>query len=219
MKIFAARRLCVLLFAVAAFASQSWASEECDEPRVKFGEVMAGLQAGFTGGTVNDNTLPSGFFMGVSGVDQRGFIDAETGSGWKCDDDWGLISGWLGARIGPLWWGGNRTRREALQVAETRIPVVRIEIDGEALEVVATNAKLGILPLQPPFNGGPAAMKSWGAFLEPNSLEPGLHTAVLIYGEDINCKPFPPASGGLCDGIPDMWWPYTVIFEVIVDED
>ncbi len=101
-------RLCIL---VLVFASHASLAQDCDNPSVKFGEVMAGLQAGFTGGSVNENTLPSGFFLGVSGVDQRGFIDPESGSGWKCDSDWGLVSAWVGIAFPTD--ANTRTRRQA----------------------------------------------------------------------------------------------------------
>jgi len=180
-------------FEVYAKWSQGTLAQDCSKPMVSFGEVMAGLQAGFTGGTVSDGTLPSGFYLGVSGIGQRGFIDPESGSGWKCDSDWGLVSAWLGIRFGE-----HRSRRAAREGAGTLFPVVRIEVDGGEPEVLETNAKLGILPIQQ--GGGDAAMKSWGAFLEPNSLAPGFHTVEIFFGIDRDCLPI---GIGVCDGVVD----------------
>ena len=197
-------------FEVYAKWSQGTLAQDCSKPMVSFGEVMAGLQAGFTGGTVSHGTLPSGFYLGVSGIDQRGFIDPESGSGWKCDSDWGLVSAWLGISYpGP----GNRTRQEAREAAGTVFPVVRIVVNGGEPDVVETNAKFGILPIHR--GGGDAAMKSWGAFLEPNSLAPGFHTAEVFFGLDLNCLPF---GTGECDGIVDLEIPTGPIsFEVFAN--
>ena len=109
----------LLIVSSTAFAN------DCDNPKVSFGEVMSGLQAGFTGGAANENTQPYGFYAGVSGIDQRGFVDPESGTGWKCDGDWGLVTAWLGTGYGP-----NRTRKVARELAESFILNVRIEVDG-----------------------------------------------------------------------------------------
>lgn len=195
-------------FEVYAKWSQGTLAQDCSKPMVSFGEVMAGLQAGFTGGTVSDGTLPSGFYLGVSGIGQRGFIDPESGSGWKCDSDWGLVSAWLG-----IGFGEHRSRRVAREGAGTLFPVVRIVVDGGEPDVVETNAKLGILPIQ--FGAGDAAMKSWGAFLEPNSLAPGFHTAEIFFGIDRDCLPF---GIGECDGVVDGEIPTGLIsFEVFAN--
>jgi hypothetical protein len=208
-------RLSVL---VLIFASHASLAQDCTAPVVKFGEVMSGLQAGFTGGTVNENTLPSGFFFGVSGIDQRGFIDPESGSGWKCDSDWGLVSAWA-ANTYPT--GANtRTRRQARENTETFFLVVRIEVNGEDQDVIEPNSKFGSLPIH--IGSSDAALKSWGAFLEPKSLAPGFHTAEAFFGLDFDCLPLlgnsegdPP---GECDGIVDDEFSAGLVnFEVFAD--
>jgi hypothetical protein len=195
-------------YEVYAKWSQGSLAQDCSKPMVSFGEVMAGLQAGFTGGAVSDGTLPSGLYLGVSGIDQRGFIDPESGSGWKCDSDWGLVSAWLGIRFGE-----NLSRQAAREAAGAFVPVVRIAVDGDEPEVIETNVKLGVLPIQ---NGGAdAAMKSWGVFLEPNTLAPGFHTAEIFFGVDQDCRPF---GTGECDGVVDYEIPIGPIsFEVFAN--
>jgi len=198
-------RLGMLVF---LFSSSAAFANDCDAPGVSFGEVMAGLQAGFTGGAANDNTLPAGLYLGVSGIDQRGFIDPESQSGWKCDSDWGLVSAWFGLRH-----DANRSSQEAREIVDSLIPVVRIEVDDVEQDVVATKSRLGSLPLL--LGGGDAAVKTWGAFLQPNSLAPGMHAVMLIFGLDLDC---PAGGGSACDGVPDIEaiiGPFT--FEVLAD--
>ena len=137
-----------------------------------------------------------------------GFIDPESGSGWKCDSDWGLVSGWLG-----ISFGENRSKKVAREGARTLFPAVRIEVNAVGQDVIETNPKLGSMPIQ--FGGGDAAMNTWGAFLQPNSLAPGMHTAIIFYGVDLDCLPL---GTGECDGIvDDEIFVGPVDFEVIAD--
>ena len=119
-----------------------------------------------------------------------------------------LISAWAATNFGN---DGN-TRREALDFAEAVIPAVRIEIDALEQDIIMTNAKLGRLPLQ--YGGGDGALKSWGAFIQPHSLAPGLHEATSYYGVDLDCFPI---GIGDCDGIPDIELVQSTSFEVIDD--
>ena len=211
-------RLSVLLL---VFVSYSSLAQDCEGPRVKFGEVMSGLQAGFTAGTVvinNDNNgdplpLPSGLFLASSGMDTRGFIDPESGSGWLCSSDWGLVSAWFGAAV-----RNSRTRQDARAlVSGGVIQILTIEVDGVALEIIGTNTKAGTLPN----NLGEGAIRSWGAFLRPGSLVPDIHWADIFVGFDADCFPLPGNPGGLppgeCDGIPDAIFVLSTSFEVIAD--
>ncbi|MDH3338290.1 MAG: hypothetical protein OER22_16360 [Gammaproteobacteria bacterium] len=84
-------RLCVLLVAICASSVAFGQDQDCSEPFVTFGEVNAGLQAGFTGGIPNSNTLPSGHFLAAAGIEHRGFIsplpDPNGPTGWLCEVD------------------------------------------------------------------------------------------------------------------------------------
>ncbi len=202
-------RLCVLLVAMCASAVAFGQGRDCSGPAVTFGEVNAGLHAGFTGGTVNEITLPSGFFFNTFIADQRGFIDAESGRGWKCDSDWGLVSGWAGFRIGDE---GIVTRQELRRLNEAIIASLIIEVDGVQLEVVESNSKWLVQPES--FGETAQILKAWGAFLEPRSLNPGVHTAKVTFGIDVHCLP---AFGGACDGDPDFLVPLESQFEVLAD--
>lgn len=200
--------------------TQSPLPPDCSTPLVSLGEVEAGRQAGFTGGSVlNENTLPSGFFLAVSGVETRGFIDPESGSGYKCDADWGLVSGWLGIQIENSSGTTIRTQREALEAARTLFPVVTFFVDGvERVRVFETQPRIGSLPTLDRRLG---AMKSWSTFLHPFSLALGIHTATVVLGRDQDCLPLPGNSQGLppgvCDGIPDRDFVFSSSFEVVAD--
>ena len=102
-----------------------------------------------------------------------------------------MVSAWQGCVTENRFGETVRTRREALECANsgffgTRgefaiIESVELLVDGVTLDSIATHAKLGALPAQPPFNGRPAAIKSYGAFLAPNTLALGTHTATVIF--------------------------------------
>jgi len=206
-----ALRICVLIFTLGASQASLAQDFDCSEPLVTFGEVMAGLQAGFTGGSVNETTLPSGLYLGASGVDQRGFIDPESGSGWKCHGDWGLVSAWLGISLGGVA-GTVTTWQEARELAENLFRVT-IEVDGVQHEPVQAAVRIGTLP---PPDDAKAAIKSWGAFSEPYSLAVGLHTATIIFEIDFDCLPPILGGAGICDGIFDfVFFEESTDFEVV----
>lgn len=189
---------------------------------VSFGEVMAGLQAGFTGGSVvsNDNNgeptpLPSGVFLAASAVDTRGFIDPETGTGYKCDSEWGVVILWLATS-----WGTDRnpTQPDARDFSEGVILDVTIEVTSTSgvietvqLEVIETASRIGTTPgflgLQDSFT------KTWGGFLEPDSLDPGTYEASIVGAVDFDC--IFSECDGVADAIVQILAPAT--FEVIAD--
>lgn len=202
-------RVCVLAAAMYASSVSLAQDRECSEPLVTFGEVNAGLHAGFTGGAANEITLPSGFFLNTSSVDQRGFIDPESGRGWKCHSDWGLVSGWSGFRIGDL---GLVSRQEIRRMNEAIIASLVIEVDGVQFEVVESSSKWLVQPER--IGETTQILKAWGAFIEPYSLNPGFHIAKVTFGIDLDCLP---DFGSACDGEPDFYLPLESQFEVLAD--
>ncbi len=206
-------RFCILTVALCLSSSLYAQDRDCSGSPVTFGEVMAGLQAGLTGGIPNEHTLPSGFFIAATGVDQRGFINPQTGSGWKCDGDWGLVFEWHGARLPAGVPGGyGLSRGETRKLVEAIVTQLTIEIDGVEFEVVRTAAKWVVQPDL--FGDVDQILQSIGAFIEPYSLEPGVHTATATFEVDLDCLP---DLGGECDGIADLVIPLTSAFEVISD--
>lgn len=209
-------RLCVLLVAMCASSVAFGQGRDCSEPLVTFGEVNAGLHAGFTGGIPNSNTLPSGHFLASAGIEQRGFISPDPfpngPTGWLCEADWGLVSGWAGARL--EWFAGeSQARRKTLKLVQGLVTDIKIEVDGVQLEVVETAARWAVQPEL--FDDTAQVLKSWGAFIEPYSLVPGPHTATIKYSVDLDCLP---DFGGECDGIPEFVDdPFSYEFEVAAD--
>ncbi len=220
MKIFAARRLCVLLFAVAAFASHSSNAQDCGEPVVSLGEVIAGLQAGLTAGVQNLNALPSGYNVAASFEERRGFIIPEaflpsTPPSIQCDNDYLLISDWFACVLndpnGPV---PNRTPKEARDCVNIGLDGFLVEFSYEVdyipVDHMQTATKMGFLPSS--YGKVRAAFFTAGHIIEPFSLSLGDHTATLVAEVDLDCLPRPI---GQCDGTPDETWSWTAEFTII----
>ena len=188
MKIKSHRSLCVLLFAVTALASHSSIAQvDCSESPVSLGEAMAGLQAGFTGGTHTVTGLPEGMFAAVHGEARRGFVVPETEvASVQCDNDYILVADWFGCSLTNFFGQTIRTTKEAKQCAKTGlnglIPDFHILIDGVRVDHMNTNAKLGPVPNRDPSRV--FAIMTSGHIIEPFSLAPGLHTATGVFDLD-----------------------------------
>ncbi len=185
MKIFAARRLCFLLLAVIAFASHSSNAQECGEPLVGLGEVIAGLQAGLTGGAHTKTGLPEGFFVAFDGEERRGFIAPETflDGSQQCEQDHILVATFVGCGIGT---GSMRTPKEARDCVNSGFQGFILDfffkIDGVRVKHIQTATKIGTFP--PAFSGARGAFFSAGHIVEPFSLTLGNHTATVVFETD-----------------------------------
>ena len=187
MKIFAARRLCVLLLAVAAFASHSSNAQDCGEPVVSLGEVMAGLQAGLTAGVHNLNALPSGYDVAASFEPRRGFIIPETEvSSIQCENDFLLVSGWFACALTNYRGETFRTPKEARDCVNNGLNGLvedfYFKVDGIEVGHMQTASKIGHLPSYPYIPRGErrAAFFAVGHIIEPFSLSVGPHKATLF---------------------------------------
>ena len=220
MKTYTARRLCVLLLAPIAFASHSSIAQECGEPLVRLGEVMAGLQAGLTAGTRNIYVLSEGFVAAASGESRRGFIVPETTSpSVQCDNDYILIGEWVACELIDNDGVTTRTLKEARDCANSGldglITNLFFKVDGNMVDHVQTATKIGFVLedfIPNTVGDGRAAFYSAGHIIEPFSLLPGPHTATAVFQLDLDCLPRP---NGPCDGNPDLDVVRTVNFAVI----
>ena len=186
--------LSILLF---VFASHSSLAEDCGEPLVGLGEVMAGLQAGLTAGVANNDTLPGGYDVVASGEARRGFIIPETGvQSEQCDNDYILISEWLACSIENLAGDENRKPNEAKDCVNNGLNGLVVdhffEVDGNRVDHMQTATKIGRLPNGPGLNGRRAAFYTTGHIIEPFSLEPGFHTATAVFVIDNDRDGNPP---------------------------
>ena len=90
-----------------------------------------------------------------------------------------MVSAWVACTTEDRFGNPRLTRKDAKECAESGaggvVESVEIRIDGVTRDTIAPKAKLGTL--QPNFDSRPAAIKSYGAFIAPNSLAPGLYTA------------------------------------------
>ena len=182
-------------------ASTEGSNLDCSVTPVKMGEVMAGFQAGFTGDSHTEIGNPADFFMTLGGEARRGFVIPENGgSSAQCENDFILISGFLGAGIARPDGTVIRTPKEARDRVTSGIFGLfagqRFEVDGVLIKHMNTTAKIGFLP-----NGVRLAVLSSGIILEPYSLPPGTHSASVIYEIDNNR-----------DGVVDFEDSYTASF-------
>lgn len=189
---------------VVVIARTEHTTLDCSATPVKMGEVMAGFQAGFTGGSHTEIGNPADFFMTLGGDARRGFIIPETGgSSAQCENDFILISGFLGAGIETAGGIEIRKPKEAKDRVSSGfsglIPAQRFEVDGVQIEHMNTATKIGYQP-----NGTRLAVLTSGVILEPYSLPPGIHTASVIYDIDVDR-----------DGIVDFELPFTTSFTII----
>jgi len=221
MKVFT--RLCVLVVALNACYPAFAQVGDCSGPQVSLNELAISLDHEIT-------DVQSNIYLAVSGMDIRGIIDPESGSGWLCDNDYGLVVAWLGIPRENSSGVIRRTEEQALEIANGGlIPVILLDIcadsDVDLLcdpmgvaigpQSIRTNAKLGVLPLQA--GALLAAMTVWGAFIEPHTLDPGQYLATATVPFDIDCLPLANVDnpvGGQCDGIADDEIQLTGSFEV-----
>ena len=184
--------LSILLF---VFASHSSLAEDCGEPLVGLGEVMAGLQAGLTAGVANNDTLPGGYDVVASGEARRGFIIPETGvPSEQCDNDYILISEWVACPIENLAGDEIRKPKEAKDCVNNGLNGLVVdhffEVDGNRVDHIQTATKIGKLPTS--FGARRAAFSTTGHIFEPFSLEPGPHTATAFFEIDPDRDGIPP---------------------------
>jgi hypothetical protein len=194
-------------FDIATISNQGTTVEhptaDCSGPPVKMGEVMAGFQAGFTGGSHTEVGNPADFFMTLSGEDRRGFIIPETPeSSAQCENDFILVSGFIAAAIERPDGTVVRQPKEAKDLVSSGFSGFfaeqRFEVDGVLIEHMNSAAKIGYVP-----SGFRVSVMTSGIILAPNSLEPGLHSASVIYGIDEDQ-----------DGNVDYEWPFTKTFTI-----
>lgn len=173
---------------------------DCSAPSVSLGEAMSGLQAGLTGGAHTEVGAPGGYFLTAGGEDRRGFIIPEAvGVSQQCENDYILVSGWQGCRVGGI---NDRTVREAMECAtdiDGRILDHYFEIDGVRVDYIQTAARVGTNPN----SGIQLGSITTGVILEPYSLLPGSHTAHVVYTWDVNL-----------DGVPDFDIQYFTEFTI-----
>lgn len=185
MKIYSIRLSIVLLF-ITTLGSQATLAQDCSGPAVSMGEVMAGLQAGLTGGAHTVSGEPNGFYGAVNYEERRGFIVPENFiSSIQCDNDHILIAEWFAT---PL------DRFEKIKGAKDWVNSLfggliveyYFEIDGNRVEHMQTGTKIGTLPW-----GREVAFFNAGYIIKPYSLSPGPHTAtaVFVYDSDRDGEP------------------------------
>jgi hypothetical protein len=185
-------KLCVLLL---VFVSHASLAEDCSDPLVGLGEVLAGLQAGLTAGVANNDTLPGGYDIVASGEARRGFIIPETGvPSDQCDNDYILISEWIACPIINNAGEEVRSPKEAKDCVNNGLDGLIVdhyfEVDGIRVDHIQTATKIGKLPTS--FAGRRAAFNSTGHIIEPFSLEPGFHTATAVFVIDNDRDGNPP---------------------------
>lgn len=159
---------------------------DCGAPAVGLGEVLAGFQAGFTGGTHTEFGPANDFFVAFGGEDRRGFVIPESiDRSDQCENDYILVSGFVGALIsranGTVVRSTEEARNLALNGFDGFFAGQRFEVDGVLIDQMNTTAKLWKAP-----NGARFAVVSSGIILEPYSLSPGLHAARIIYEISLN---------------------------------
>jgi hypothetical protein len=185
MNSFFSRLSAAMATSIALFVSPSSFAEDCAGPAVKLGEVMAGFQAGLTGGAHTATGMPGGYFVSAGGEDRRGFIVPEAVTvSQQCENDYILISGWQGCGLRDKGNENGRKPKEAKDCAvdlNGHVVDRYFEIDGVKTEHMQTTAKIGINP----FNGVTnIAAITTGIVIEPYSLPVGAHTAVVVYSWD-----------------------------------
>ena len=201
--------LSILLF---VFGSHNSLAEDCGEPRVVLGEVMAGLQAGLTGGAHTMTGQPEAFFGAVGLEDRRGFIIPENElPSTQCDNDYILIGEWFACSIGT--GVANRKPKEAKDCVNAGLNGLVVdyffEVDGNTVEHMQTGTKIGFLPDN--FGGNRVAFFTAGHIIEPFSLAPGPHTATAVFQLDLDCI----SPVFQCDGVADFDFTPTADFTII----
>lgn len=176
---------------------------DCGSPSVGLGEVMAGFQSGFTAGSYTEIGPAGDFILGFQGEDIRGFIVPEnTETSHQCENDFILVSGYIGAPITTASGISVRTPKEAIDRVTSGFNGVivgqRFEVDGVLFEHMNTPAKIGSLP-----SGTTLAVMTSGIVIEPYSLDVGWHVADIVYELDF--------TG---DGIPDFDYKVATAFKI-----
>lgn len=164
---------------------------DCRAPSVSLGEVMAGFQSGFTAGSHTKIGPAGDYMLGLFGEDRRGFIVPESiDLSYQCENDFILISGFVGAAIRSASGLSIRSPKEAIDRVMSGLDGLivsqRFEVDGVLIEHTNTPAKIGSLP-----SGTTLAVISSGIIIEPYSLAEGWHVAEIVYGFDFDGDEMP----------------------------
>ena len=122
--------------------------------------------------------------LGLFGEDRRGFIIPESiNLSYQCENDFILISGFLGAAITSASGFSFRSPKEAIDRVMSgfngRYVGQRFEVDGVLIDHMNTPAKIGSLP-----SGTTLAAMSSGIIIEPYSLDQGWHVVKIVYEID-----------------------------------
>jgi hypothetical protein len=159
----------------------------CSGPKVGMGEVMAGLQAGLTGGAHTVDGQPEAFFGAVNFEDRRGFIVPENEiSSVQCDNDHILLGEYFAtpvARFDKI----QDARDFVGSLFDGRFVEYYFEIDGYRVDHIQTATKIGFLP-----GGTRVAFFNAGYVIEPYSLSPGPHAATFVLVRDPGSDGEPP---------------------------
>ncbi|MDH4109389.1 MAG: hypothetical protein OEW35_13835 [Gammaproteobacteria bacterium] len=184
----------------------------CAGPAVSLGEVMAGLQAGLTGGTHTAAGNPEGFVAAAIGESRRGFVVPESEAGsTQCDNDYILVGEWFACPLTDRAGQSILTPTEARECVDAGLSGLivdwHLEVDGSPVDYLQTATKMGSL-----FDGRRGAFFNAGHIIEPYSLAPGLHTATAVFEYDLDCLA---RFGGECDGVVDWIYAPMVNFEIV----
>jgi len=217
MKNFLILAICYSVF-LFSFAPQSaLADPDCSTDQVSLGEVMAGLQSGLTPAAINDKTIASGYSNLTIGywdpgaaTPRRGFVIPESGQNAQaCENDYILISDWLGCRLENESGVRIRTPKEGRDCADTgdygwlfdyHFEISTATTDPVTIDHMQTATKIGILP-----HRSRRKMAFWaaGVIIEPFELPVGTYFVTGVFVIDDNR-----------DGVPDFELSYPVELEV-----
>lgn len=188
---------CAVLLSSVTLTPNVSRAQDCDAPVVSLGEVMAGLQAGFTGGTHTMEGLPEGFLIAALSEERRGFIVPETEvPSTQCDNDFILIGEWFSCNVSRTLNDGTvltfRTRNEARECVDSGffglILGFKLQVDGIEVSIIETATKIGALPDFPGSQEGTtvSAFSTAGHIIAPCTLPIGPHSATAVFEFDFD---------------------------------